>query len=78
MSMPRGVSVHLGGAGAHLTLPACWSGEPGGGLLLVAAGSLPLLGGSRGGSLALLQTEASLRSASSHFRGRFARSSVPH
>ena len=36
----------MGGAGAHLALPGCRRGEPGGGLPLAAAGSLPLPGGS--------------------------------
>lgn len=46
--MPRGVSMGLGGAGAHLALPGCRCGEPGGGLPPAAAGSLLLPGGSGG------------------------------
>lgn len=67
--MPRALSVGLGGAGAHLALPLLL-GEPGRGSQRLQAPSR--CWEAQGGSSAVLQTEASHRNASSHFRGRSA------
>lgn len=68
--MPRALSMGLGGAGAHLALPGAAVGSHAGGSQRLQAPSR--CWEAQGGSSAVLQTEASLRNADSHFRGRFA------
>lgn len=67
----KGCERGFGWSGAHLALPGCRAGSQAGGCCrrLQAASRC---WEAQGGSSALLQTEASLRNASSHFRASFA------